>query len=196
MKRSCLLEVKTSMPARRSRGPATLPAGGRHVRRRRVPLLSAPHALPDGERCGGDDRLLRRGVRGRGDRARAHPGRTEDHARRGGPERRCDHALRRLRRGSGGGLDAGGAWRQPCHPPPLRGQSRAPLGAGRGGGGGGDDAPGAAVLGRPVQFWGALYGRLRDPFGHEWSLIAQMEPVSDEELREGASQTWPEHAGD
>ena len=46
------------------------------------------------------------------------------------------------------------------------------------------------------QFWGALYGRLRDPFGHEWSLIAQMEPVSDEELREGASQTWPEHAGD
>ena len=34
----------------------------------------------------------------------------------------------------------------------------------------------------------------RDPFGHEWSLIAQMEPVSDEELREGASQTWPEHA--
>ena len=46
------------------------------------------------------------------------------------------------------------------------------------------------------QFWGALYGRLRDPFGHEWSLIAQMEPVTDEELREGASQTWPEHARD
>ena len=46
------------------------------------------------------------------------------------------------------------------------------------------------------QFWGALYGRLRDPFGHEWSLISQMAAVSDEELREGAAEAFPEHTGD
>ena len=46
------------------------------------------------------------------------------------------------------------------------------------------------------QFWGALYGRLRDPFGHHWSLISEMAPVSDEELREGTSQAFPDHAGD
>ena len=46
------------------------------------------------------------------------------------------------------------------------------------------------------QFWGALYGRLRDPFGHHWAFIADIEPVPEEEVREGASQTWPEHAGD
>ncbi len=44
------------------------------------------------------------------------------------------------------------------------------------------------------QFWGALYGRLRDPFGHHWSLISEMAPVSDAELREGASEAFPEHA--
>ena len=46
------------------------------------------------------------------------------------------------------------------------------------------------------QFWGALYGRLRDPFGHHWSLIAEIEPVTDEEMREGAAAAFPEHAGD
>ena len=46
------------------------------------------------------------------------------------------------------------------------------------------------------QFWGALYGRLRDPFGHEWSLISEMAAVSDEELREGAAEAFPEHADD
>ena len=46
------------------------------------------------------------------------------------------------------------------------------------------------------QFWGALYGRLRDPFGHEWSLISEMAAVSDEELREGAAEAFPEHAND
>ena len=46
------------------------------------------------------------------------------------------------------------------------------------------------------QFWGALYGRLRDPFGHHWSIISTVEPISDEELREGASEAFPEHAVD
>lgn len=46
------------------------------------------------------------------------------------------------------------------------------------------------------QFWGALYGRLRDPFGHQWSIISEVEPATDEELRQGASEAFPEHAGD
>lgn len=46
------------------------------------------------------------------------------------------------------------------------------------------------------QFWGALYGRLRDPFGHHWAFISAIAPVPDEALREGASAAFPEHAGD
>ena len=46
------------------------------------------------------------------------------------------------------------------------------------------------------QFWGALYGRLRDPFGHHWSVISEITPVSDEELREGAAEAFPRHADD
>ena len=37
---------------------------------------------------------------------------------------------------------------------------------------------------------------LRDPFGHRVvAFIAEIEPVSDEELREGASEAFPEHSG-
>ena len=46
------------------------------------------------------------------------------------------------------------------------------------------------------QFWGALYGRLRDPFGHHWSIISEIRAVSDEEVREGAGEAFPEYAGD
>jgi len=46
------------------------------------------------------------------------------------------------------------------------------------------------------QFRGAAYGRLRDPFGHHWALIARMEPVSDEELRAGVARAMPDHAGE
>ncbi len=30
------------------------------------------------------------------------------------------------------------------------------------------------------QFWGDRYGRLRDPFGHEWSLASRLENLSPE----------------
>ena len=46
------------------------------------------------------------------------------------------------------------------------------------------------------QFWGATYGRLRDPFGHNWSLGTPDQPVSDEELREGAAKAMPGFSGD
>ena len=43
-------------------------------------------------------------------------------------------------------------------------------------------ANGAAVL-MPVQdmFWGARYGKIRDPFGHEWGINQQLKQMSPEE---------------
>jgi PhnB protein len=38
------------------------------------------------------------------------------------------------------------------------------------------------------QFWGDRYGKLRDPFGHEWSLATRKRTASEAELREGAKQ--------
>jgi len=34
------------------------------------------------------------------------------------------------------------------------------------------------------QFWGARYGAVRDPFGHQWSLGQQVREVSAEEIAE------------
>jgi len=36
------------------------------------------------------------------------------------------------------------------------------------------------------QFWGDRYGRLRDPFGHEWSLASRIEDLSPDEIRQRA----------
>ena len=43
-------------------------------------------------------------------------------------------------------------------------------------------ARGSEVL-MPVQdmFWGARYGKIRDPFGHEWGINQQLEELSAEE---------------
>jgi len=36
------------------------------------------------------------------------------------------------------------------------------------------------------QFWGDRYGRLRDPFGHEWSLASRIEDLSPDEIHQRA----------
>lgn len=40
----------------------------------------------------------------------------------------------------------------------------------------------------PVQdtFWGARYGKLLDPFGHDWGINQQLKEQADEETRRGA----------
>jgi PhnB protein len=38
------------------------------------------------------------------------------------------------------------------------------------------------------QFWGDRYGKLRDPFGHEWSLATPKQPKSQAERDQGAEQ--------
>ena len=50
-------------------------------------------------------------------------------------------------------------------------------------------AAGARVS-MPVQdmFWGARYGKIIDPFGHEWGINQQLKEQSDEETRNAAAE--------
>jgi PhnB protein len=40
------------------------------------------------------------------------------------------------------------------------------------------------------QFWGAIYGKLLDPFGHEWSIGQTVKTPSSEELEKGAKAAF------
>jgi len=48
---------------------------------------------------------------------------------------------------------------------------------------------GAELL-MPVEdmFWGARYGKIRDPFGHEWGINQQLKEQSDEETHAAAEE--------
>ena len=50
-------------------------------------------------------------------------------------------------------------------------------------------ARGARII-MPVQdmFWGARYGKIRDPFGHEWGINQQQKELSKEESDAAAEQ--------
>jgi PhnB protein len=50
-------------------------------------------------------------------------------------------------------------------------------------------ARGARVL-MPVQdmFWGARYGKIVDPFGHEWGINQQLKELSKEEADAAAKE--------
>jgi PhnB protein len=38
------------------------------------------------------------------------------------------------------------------------------------------------------QFWGDRYGKLRDPFGHEWSLATRKQTASQADLERGSAE--------
>lgn len=40
------------------------------------------------------------------------------------------------------------------------------------------------------QFWGDRYGKLIDPFGHQWSLAAHVADVTEQEIREATVQAF------
>jgi PhnB protein len=40
------------------------------------------------------------------------------------------------------------------------------------------------------QFWGDRYGRLKDPFGHKWSLATHTADVSAEEMKRGMEEAF------
>ena len=50
-------------------------------------------------------------------------------------------------------------------------------------------ARGATVL-MPVQkmFWGARYGKIIDPFGHEWGINQQLEEPTEDQVKAGADE--------
>ena len=41
-------------------------------------------------------------------------------------------------------------------------------------------------------FWGDRYGRLEDPFGHQWSVATHMRDVSPEEIAASSGKACPE----
>jgi uncharacterized glyoxalase superfamily protein PhnB len=55
-------------------------------------------------------------------------------------------------------------------------------------------AAGMTVL-MPLQdmFWGDRYGRLRDPFGHQWSIAKQVRKMTPEEIAEAAAAAFAAH---
>ena len=38
------------------------------------------------------------------------------------------------------------------------------------------------------QFWGEYYGRLKDPFGHEWTIAQMLEHLTEEEVQHAADE--------
>lgn len=50
---------------------------------------------------------------------------------------------------------------------------------------------GSTVLMEPVDmFWGERFGRVRDPFGHEWGVATQLREMSPDEIQSAASQVF------
>lgn len=42
------------------------------------------------------------------------------------------------------------------------------------------------------QFWGEYYGRLKDPFGHEWTIAQMLQHLSEEEVGSSAKAVLPQ----
>lgn len=48
------------------------------------------------------------------------------------------------------------------------------------------DAGATAIIKMDKQFWGEYYGRLKDPFGHEWTIAQMIEHLSNSEVGDAA----------
>jgi len=61
-------------------------------------------------------------------------------------------------------------------------------------------AGGAIVVPLEYQFWGEFYGRLRDPFGHEWTIAQMVDRLTVSDIEDAAkamlSQTPSKPEGD
>ena len=49
-----------------------------------------------------------------------------------------------------------------------------------------------ATVEMPVmdQFWGDRYGKLRDPFGHKWSMATHVKDMSQDEMKRGMDEAF------
>jgi PhnB protein len=43
-------------------------------------------------------------------------------------------------------------------------------------------------------FWGDRYGRVTDPFGHEWSIATRNRDLTPEEIKKGAEEFFTQVA--
>ncbi len=57
------------------------------------------------------------------------------------------------------------------------------------------DAGAEAVMPPVDMFWGDRYGKLRCPFGHEWSMAQHVRDVSMEDMQEGLKQMFADPQG-
>jgi PhnB protein len=48
------------------------------------------------------------------------------------------------------------------------------------------DAGALPVIPLAEQFWGELYGRLKDPFGHEWTIAQMLHTLASAEIENAA----------
>lgn len=53
------------------------------------------------------------------------------------------------------------------------------------------EAGAAAIMPPADMFWGDRFGKLRDPFGHEWSVAHHVRDVSPAEIAEAAKKWFP-----
>ncbi len=49
------------------------------------------------------------------------------------------------------------------------------------------EAGAQSVIPLENQFWGELYGRLKDPFGHEWTIAQMVNQLADHEVEKAAN---------
>lgn len=55
---------------------------------------------------------------------------------------------------------------------------------------------GAEVLMAPTDmFWGERFGRLRDPFGHEWGVTTKLREMTTEEIQSAAAKMFSDASG-
>jgi uncharacterized glyoxalase superfamily protein PhnB len=43
------------------------------------------------------------------------------------------------------------------------------------------------------QFWGDRYGKLKDPFGHKWSIATHIKDMSADEMKRGMDEAMEKH---
>lgn len=55
---------------------------------------------------------------------------------------------------------------------------------------------GSTVLMEPTDvFWGERFGRVRDPFGHEWGIATQLRAMSPDQIKAAAIQALADMSG-
>jgi PhnB protein len=52
------------------------------------------------------------------------------------------------------------------------------------------DAGALPIIPLATQFWGELYGRLRDPFGHEWTIAQLLQLLGTAEVEDAAESAF------